>query len=427
MEKNFYSANGALYTLFSEKTGMFYSRKYNIPTKPNATMTERGISWLGSVRIYRFKGMFRNVEFSLSFIWLIVLFMLLWKLFKWAVVMLFTAIGWIFVQLWRGLKWLGIHLWKALRWLSLLLAAVFAWLIAKFRRPKAEKETIEQPKEKKPMSWKWLRWALPLAALFLIVWFWPNPKSIEPVLTSTNKVVSVMPRQTAIARAYLDQEANLLGCKFIFNKKAQEYLKGKENNLSTFESVSDASWVADVDNLLNPEVKAKLSDDQIAVITLVAMRNGRFGFEQSDFLKFVNQGEYQKAVDAIWLHNADGSKMKLQDEALRYTWCLWALGKGYVTFNELWEAPSWAYQNLNVKNLYFNRERIFKPEFKEIMLGKGCSNALVKDFKFFEGRDICSEEAVDVYTFPEDSWWNKICRFMHPAKKALRGLFGVKA
>lgn len=428
MEKNFYSANGTLFTLFSEKTGTFYTRKYNCPSSPYSSMTECGIKWLGSVRTYRENGKLKKAEFSVLFCigWLSTLLTKLGKGLLWLLMALAYAVCWLACKFWVCLKWLGKKAWKLLRLLGVFFAALLAWLVAKFRRPKTGKEETE-PQERKPMNWKWLRWALPLAALFLIIWFWPSPKSVEPVLTSVNKVVNVMPRQTAIARGYLDTEDNLLGCKFIFNEKAQKYLEGKENNLSTFESVSDASWVAQVDNLLAPEVKEQLSDDQIAVITLVAMRNGQYGFKNSDFLRLVNDGNFDEAADAIWLHNADGRRMKLQNEALQYTWCLWALGKGYVSFEELWNAPTRAYKNLDVNSIYADGKRVWKPEFKEIMLGKGCHNTPVKDFGFFEGRNVNAESTVDVYTIPDESLWNKICRFVYPAKKGLRSLFGVKA
>ncbi len=429
MEKRFYSANGTLFTLFSEKTGMVYNRIYDNLSNPTERMTERGISWLGSIRTYRKAGKVQKIEFSLviGLAWVAILFAFLWKALKWLVVALCTAIVWLFTNLGKLLKWIGIKLLTLLFFIGGLLAALWAWLMSKFkRRPKTEEP--KEPKEKKPMNWKWLRWALPLVALFLIIWFWPNPKDIKPELISSNKVVNVMPRQTAIGRAYLDKEDNLLGCKFIFGEKAQKYLEGKENNLSTFESVSDASWVAEVDKLLNPEVRAELTDDQIALVTLVAMRNGRYGFEKSDFLKLVNKGEFEKAIDAIWIHDAKGNRRKLQDEGLRYTWCLWMIGKGYVTFDDLWNAPTWAYQNLDVKDLYDAKgNRVFNEELMYTMLGNGCSNPFVKDFKFFEGRNVVEESGEDIYVIPEDTFWNKVCRFVHPAKKALRGIFGVDA
>lgn len=405
MEKSFYASDGQMYTLISETNGKFYTRIYQ--SDNNDRVIERGCTWLGSIRTFsNSKGRLKKAELNIvfGFSWLIALLSF--------ILYLLTA---VLMILWQGLCWL----WT-------LLAAFVLWLVSLFKFNRKPREP-KQKEPRKPLNLKWLPWVLGIAAILLIIMFWPSPKDMTPQITSVNKVVEVLPRQTAIGRAYLDGEKNLLGCKYIFGKKAQKFLEGKENNLTTFESVSDASWVAQVDELLNPEIKAHLSDEQIAVITLIAMRNGEYGFPASKFLKLVNQGDFDAAAEEIWIFDKDGKPRQLNEEGKLYTWCLWALWKEHITFDELWSAEHFGYKSLNIKELYPNdnrEDRVFKPEFKGIILGSKCDNTVVKGMSFFEGRDI-STTAIDQIVMPEDNWWNKICRFVYPAKKWLRGIFGM--
>lgn len=320
----------------------------------------------------------------------------------------------------------AVWLWKSFWWiLGILLAGLVLWQAWTKNIFHTWSEKIKNnPKSLKTTLCVLFGFIFLLCAIMLC----PDPKTdVQTTQKTSNKVMIVLPR-TAIARAYLDKEENLLGCKYIFGEKAKSYMEGRENNLTTFELVSEASWIPEVDALLEPEIKRNLSDDEIAVITLVAMRNGHYGFKKSDFLKVLNKDGFDKAVDVIKLHRADGASIKLKDEGKVYTWMLWALGKGYITFEELWNSPAWAYLKLNVDELYQENKRVFKPEFKEIILGHGSNNPLVKDFKFFEGRNMIEENTVEVISSKtEDSWWNKICRFVYPAKQWMLGLLGAEA
>lgn len=414
MEKSFYAGNGQVYSLISESMGNFYKRVFQ--SSNGAIVTERGCKWLGCIRTFRNEaGSIQKSEISLvfGFSWLLALLGF--------ILYLITA---LLLIIWKGIKWFFVLLWEACKWLYTLLAAFILWLISLFKRNPREPKP-EEPR--KPLNLKWLPWVLGLVAILLIIMFWPNPKKIEPQITPVNKIVEILPRQTAIGRAYLDGEKNLLGCKYILGRKAQKFLEGKENNLTTFESVSDASWVAQVDELLKPEIKSRLSDNQIAVITLIAMRNGEYGFPVSKFLALVNEGNFEAAAEEIWIFDKNGKPRQLNEEGKLYTWCLWALWKEYITFDELWNAEHLGYKNLDVMELYSGnsrKERIFKPEFKDIISGSKCDNIVVKEMLFFEGRDVCST-MIEKTTIPEESWWNKICRFIYPAKTWLRGIFGM--
>lgn len=387
MEKTFYAANRRVYSLKSEsKKGAFFKREYL--SENGAQVMERGCTWLGNVKSFRsFSGKLNKIEITASFnlFWLTLPFKLVWFL----LVILFELV-----------------LWELLKWLGRKCRQTGAW-------------AISLPKK------TWCCFVFALAVLSAI-WFWPNPYSIEPkLISSENKIEEIMPRQTAIGRAYLDGEENLLGCKYIFGEKAQKFLEEKENNLSTFEEVSDALWVSQVNDLLSPKAYYALTDDQIAVITLLAMRNGEAAFKSSAFLALINEGNFDKAADEIWIFSKEGTPRELNKEGKLYTWCLWALWKGHISFEELWKAKSMGYKDLNVDELYpsGNRfERVYKPEFKGCILN-GSNNPIVKEMSFFEGKD--NVLIIDTFEYPKDSLWNKVCRFMNPAKKWLRGLFGV--
>lgn len=415
MEKTFYTGNGTVYSLISENPGNFYKRIYQ--SESGRKITERGFRWLGSIRTYRNqKNSFQKLELSIGFgfYWV----GRLWALLVTAFLMLLICLIWVAERIWDGICWL-----------AELVAKFFAWLISIFKKKPQNPKEPEQPKEpRKPMNLRWLNWVLPLIAILLLIMFFPNPEDIKPQITPANKVVQMLPRQTAIGRGYLDGEENLLGCKFIFGEKAKKFLENKANNLTTFESVSDASWVAQVDRLLKPEIKAQLSDEQIAIITLVAMRNGEYGFPASKFLKLVNKGDFDAAADEIWVFDRSGNARNLEEEGKLYTWCLWAMWKGHLSFDELWVAKHHGYKDLNVKELYPSddrKKRVFKPEFREIILGSKCANKTIKEMNFFEGRSFDKVTAIDPIVISEESWWNKICRFVYPAKMWLRSLFGI--
>lgn len=399
MEKNFYAANGQVYSLISESAGNFYKRVFR--SSNGDTVTERGCKWLGSIRTFRKEGYIRKFELSFVF-----------------------SLTWLMIIL-ASLAYLILFIWQAIQWLWALLVAFIRWIISLFKRKQREPKP-EEPR--KPLNLKWLPWVLGIVAVILVIMFWPNPKDVTPQIITVNKVAEILPRQTAIGRAYLDGEKNLLGCKYIFGKKAQEFLEGKENNLTTFESVSDASWVAQVDELLKPEIKAQLSDDKIAVITLMAMRNGEYGFKASKFLTLVNQGDFDAAAEEIWIFDKDGKARTLNEEGKLYTWCLWALWKEELSFEKLWEAEYNGYKNLKVEELYPSgdrHDRIFRDEFNEtIYINRGI-NPSVREMKFFEGRSFDSMTSVEETVIPKESWWNKICRFVSPAKMWLRGIFGI--
>lgn len=128
----------------------------------------------------------------------------------------------------------------------------------------------------------------------------------------------------------------MVGFKFINDKPVSEYdFKG----LTYDESVKIVAedWKPLVVENLNPALE--LSEQQMAVITLAAMRMGKYGFARSTFLQKVNEGNFAEAANWLLLQKADGEIRKTKDEPKQYFYVLRALWTGKIDIDELIDMP----------------------------------------------------------------------------------------
>ena len=265
---------------------------------------------------------------------------------------------WCFSQLAPALTWVGDNWWRLL--LTLTGIAVVAWLRLQglfhnpFRhRPKGNREPHENFKN-------WWPWLLLLALAFGIFLCWKSSGSKEKT-APVQKVEAVYYQsfdKVIIARAYLDGVQTkinsdcpraLVGFKFINDKPVSEYdFKG----LTYDESVKIVAedWKPLVLKNLNPELE--FSEQEMAVITLAAMRMGKYGFARSTFLKKVNEGEFAEAADWLLLQKADGEIRKTQDEPKQYFYMLRALWHHEIAIDELLDLPMFSYKAVPVQEMY---------------------------------------------------------------------------
>lgn len=264
----------------------------------------------------------------------------------WAVVAGWTAICWLASQ-WQWL--LGI--------LGLIL---LMWLIASINWKK-----IKLPKwhiSANVQKWIWRVLAI-LALILLSLWGWKSCRKDNG--NDDNNIVVVEQAVTnerfdkafdyvVTSRAYLDgvQEKGdrinraLVGLKYVNGKAVTpQDFTGKTYEEAVKVVASD--WRELVVGSLNGQ---KLSDQQLVAITLFAMRNGKYGYQESDFLKAVQAGEW--APEKMSLHKSNGKKRELLTEAKQYLWVLKNLAEGNLTVEELLDVPMFSYKNIPLVKMY---------------------------------------------------------------------------
>jgi GH24 family phage-related lysozyme (muramidase) len=280
----------------------------------------------------------------------------------WAGIGLWALLGYI----WAGICWLFGGLWAILCWcfdkwlwfLGAAAIALIAWLLSKVNWKMPERK----PSDNKERDWKWL-WAIFAVLLLLLLGLLlfkacgsssNDEQSSELVApTISSEAYNIAFDKVVTTRAYLDGVQNgetkteraLVGLKFVNGESVTKMtFAGK-----TYEEAK-AIIAKDWESVIRNNVHANLSEDQLVVVTLFAMRNGKYGFEKSDFLKSVNAGKFD--VNTMAIHKADGSKRELRDEAKQYLWVLKNLGNGNLSCDELLDYPSFSYKAISVSRMY---------------------------------------------------------------------------
>lgn len=263
-----------------------------------------------------------------------------------------------------GLKWLwnkaikpfGFILWG---WLVLF----WDWFVGLFKRTAPDDPVAERKKEN---SWHWIGAAVVL--VLLIVAFWHScSNSMKSGFADVPEVVyDEAFDNVVVARAYLDgvQETvnekcprALVGFKFINNKPVKDY---DFSGLTYEESVDVVAqdWRPLVLDNLNSEVK--LTHNQMVVVTLAAMRMGRYRFANSTFLAKVNEGNLKEA----------GKWLKIEDretgaEPKQYFYVLQLLWFDELSIDELVNLPMFSYKGVNVEDMYdTNGDHVFNEAIR---------------------------------------------------------------
>lgn len=279
---------------------------------------------------------------------------------------------WLVMAGWAALCWLASQ-WM---WIIGLLAILFIlWLLSAINWKK-----VNMPKwHISPNIQKWI-WRV-LAAILLILfllWGWKscdygNDDIVvieQPATTVTNERFDEAFDYVVTSRAYLDgvQEKGdkinraLVGLKYVNGKSVTP----QDFHGQTYEEavkVISADWRELVVGSLNGQ---KLSDQQLVTITLFAMRNGKYGYQESDFLKAVQQGNWDSSKMAI--HKADGTKRTLGVEARQYLWVLKNLADNNLTIKELLDFPMFSYKSIPVVEMYDKNVHKFNNELRSKLL-----------------------------------------------------------
>ena len=251
--------------------------------------------------------------------------------------------------------------WSVDNWwwpLGILLAALLAWLLSKINwRSEKTKANIK----------KWW-WILPLVLLLILAALLfrscGDENSVAPIEKQEIEAVTVEEFDRAfdwvvIARAYLDGVQNagdkinraLVGLKYVDGKPVSpDDFSGKTYDEA--KEIIAKNWRT----LVAENLKGvKLSRQQLVTVTLFAMRNGKYGFEKSDFLKALQEGRIADADKLMALHKASGDKRELRTEAQQYLWVLKNLWRGNLKMEELLDFPMFSYKTISLEKMYENR------------------------------------------------------------------------
>lgn len=280
---------------------------------------------------------------------------MVFMLFYWSVKLLSIC----FEKLMPVFVWIGENWWRLLLTLIGVIGLIWAWMCGFFHnllkhRPKMNRSRYEGKK-----AWLWL---FGIMLLLGIVLCWKSCSGDDKESAAVENVQAVVYDKSfdkvIIARAYLDgvQKEVLSGCpralvgfKFINDKPVSEYdFKG----LTYDESVKIVAedWKPLVVENLNPALE--LSEQQMAVITLAAMRMGKYGFARSTFLQKVNEGNFAEAANWLLLQKADGEIRKTKDEPKQYFYVLRALWTGKIDIDELIDMPMFSYKAVPAQKMY---------------------------------------------------------------------------
>lgn len=231
--------------------------------------------------------------------------------------------------------------------------------------PSPERETPEQGR-----SNRWMWWLLLLSLLVALIGTWRNCSSAEDEGEGEPTVVYDRAfDEVIVARAYLDgvQEKvsddcprALVGFKFINDRPVRDF----DFEGMTYDQAVDVvarDWKPLVVGHLNPEVV--LSKQQMAVVTLAAMRMGKAGFVRSTFLQKVNEGDLTGAGKWLLLQKADGSVYPTGNEPKQYFYVLQLLWYGDLAIGELLDFPMFSYKGIDVGSVYtIDGEYVYTPE-----------------------------------------------------------------
>lgn len=284
------------------------------------------------------------------------------------------AAYWLVIGLWAALKWI----WSGLVALSSFwpwilggigligLIALIVWLVKKIKWPKRQ-----------DLNWRLILTVLAFVvalALFCIIDRSsenknPAPSVATPVAVVTPERFNEVFDWVVTSRAYLDgvqkAETNadraLVGLKFVDGRPVTDTIfEGKTYDEAVRIIAED--WR---DLMLTALNGVSLSENQLIAATLFAMRNGKYGFMHSDFLKEVQSGRIEGAESLMALHKADGTKRQLGDEARQYLWVLMQIYNGNVDYKDLLDMPIMSYRALYISQIYTRRG---KPRFSESAL-----------------------------------------------------------
>ena len=282
--------------------------------------------------------------------------------------LLLILAAFIFVGYWlvQGAIWVGGVAWQGICWLAgqwlwligILLLALLVWGLSKINWRHVKVPKVGQK------TGRTLLWVL--AVLLLLLLCFLAFRSCGDDKAQPEEVVVIEDDEferefeeafdfVVISRAYLDGVQNaddkvaraLVGLKYVDGKAVSP----RDFDGKTYEEavkVIAKDWSGLVQESLDG---VQLSKQQLVTLTLFAMRNGKYGFIKSDFLKAVKAGDANPET-TMALHKANGEKRELGTEAKQYLWVLKNMWKDNISAEMLIELPMFSYKNISLREMY---------------------------------------------------------------------------
>lgn len=277
------------------------------------------------------------------------------------------------ILLWEGITYIVPKIWPYLcaAAAGVLLALTYKWwgrLLSKLKRRKKVRPQQRGEKQKGKRIWLVI---LPLLALILLIsLLWRSCGSEEK--QQAVQVYELSFDNVIIGRAYLDGVQKevpnecpraLVGFKFINDQPVKDYnFYGMTYDEAVF--VVSQDWKPLVVDNLSPAIV--LSRQQMAVVTLAAMRMGKYGFLRSTFLEKINDGNLEEAGEWLLLQDAKGEIRKTGSEPKQYFYMLRLLWENEITINELLDMPMFSYKAVSVDKMYDQSGKyIFNEEIRK--------------------------------------------------------------
>lgn len=291
---------------------------------------------------------------------------------------LWQSACWLGKNLWQGICWLGRKLWPVICGLGLLLLAFWTWLKGLFRKKAKPAEDPQTATSDRRRNWMWLLILLLLLLGSILTWRSCTSKnnadepSAAPAQVYDNSFDRVI-----VARAYLDGVQTtvskdcpraLVGFKFINNQPVKDFNFTGMTYEQAIQVVAEDWKPLVVDNL---SADVKLSEQQMAVVTLVAMRMGKNGFPRSTFLQKVNEGDFDAAGKWLLLQKKNGEIRKVGEEPTQYFYMLKLLWNNQLQIDDLLDLPMFSYRALPLDSLYHADGSCNFNEHIQQMLKKG--------------------------------------------------------
>lgn len=280
------------------------------------------------------------------------------KILVFLVIIPFLALYYIGKEIWKSLCWIGRNILPVAIWLYFLLLIFWTWLKGLFAR-KSKNKTLRPRPQTKNSKWGWLLLLLILLIGGALIWRSCDSKKVqEEVPSLVEKTYDTSFDKVIIARAYLDGVQKkvtkncpraLVGLKFINDKPIKDFnFEGMTYDQSV--KVVAENWKPLV--LENLSSSVYLTEQKMAVVTLVAMRMGKNGFIRSTFLKKLNEGDITSTTQWLLLQDADGNISKTGPEPKQYFYILRLLWTGDLDIDRLLDMPMFSYKGISTNVMY---------------------------------------------------------------------------
>ncbi|MBQ8750431.1 MAG: hypothetical protein IJZ30_02190 [Alphaproteobacteria bacterium] len=196
-----------------------------------------------------------------------------------------------------------------------------------------------------------------------------NTENIDSVSKVQEKVFNEAFDWVVTTRAYLDgvqagdniKKRALVGLKYV-NGKSVEKMDFTGKTYQEAKEIIASEWRTLILESLNG---VQLKEHQMVAITLFAMRNGKYGFISSEFLKEVKSGNL-KSSSAMSLHKANGTERYLRSEARQYLWVIKNIWDGNISVSKLLDCPMFSYKKISLSDMYDNNGvHLWSPEMEQ--------------------------------------------------------------